>query len=478
MTQNDSDTGCRQTGVGNMKLIARNSRAMAGIGCVLWIFCLTILLGRHSSGQDASTIRNLLRSGLTPEEANAIIEQAAEARARDSIDFGVWATNDYTSTATADLQIEARRGVPGMFAILVDSTNFSEATWSAYTSSNLVVDLGSREGWHEIRVGLRAANDPMPTWVWKRLKLDRTPPAIVITNPTNHAVSQPMIQLHGYSPEDLSSISCDLSNAAGFFSDRMILVLNRYYDPKTSEFTTNRFQAFDLRLTTNLNTITIRAVDQAGNSTTTNFDIMLASASVAPVVQLWWPQDGAELCGDTFTWRGKVDDFTAKLTATIVNASGRTNVSTAEVERDGKFWFEGLPLADGTNALMLTAVDFWGNVAATNISVSKSAVQLTIDPVDVDALSNATITVTGTINVSDHTVWVNGVKTTLNVDGTWTARDVPVTPGNTAVIQARAIPNTDNGGNGTGGSGGSGATMQNPGNPTSPYQKDAGGHGT
>jgi hypothetical protein len=80
---------------------------------------------------------------------------------------------------------------------------------------------------------------------------------------------------------------------------------------------------------------------------------------------------------------------------------------------------------------------------------------------------------TGTINVSDHTVWVNGVKATID-SGTWQADNVPMTPGGTAVIQARAIPNTDHDGNGTGGSGGTVATMQDPGIPNSAQAKDTG----
>ena len=134
-----------------------------------------------------------------------------------------------------------------------------------------------------------------------------------------------------------------------------------------------------------------------------------------------------------------MDDFTATLTAQV-DSSDNTNFFSALVERDGKFWFEDLPLAAGTSSLTLTAEDFWGNLTTTNISVSKSAVELTIDPVSESLLNEATVTVTGTINVSDHTVWVNGVKATIN-SGTWQADGVPMTPGGTAVIQARAIPN-------------------------------------
>ncbi len=215
-----------------------------------------------------------------------------------------------------------------------------------------------------------------------------TPLIIVITNPATSTVTQPMIELQGYSAEALSRISCDVSNALGVFSHQLIYVRDRFYDTNTFEFTTSTIQGFDLRLTTNLNTITIHATDKAGNSTTTNLDFTLVGDSVAPVVELWWPQDSAELCGDAFTWRGLVDDFTAQLTAKVASTGG-TNERTALVERDGKFWFEDLPLQTGTNWLTLTATDNWGNTAKTNITVSSSTVEMTMDPADENLLNES-----------------------------------------------------------------------------------------
>lgn len=452
-----------------MNPITRETITSMRAACVLWTLCFTVVSSQQLLGQDTPT----------SDRMKALIEQSIKDSLRHSnaIDFDAWATNKYVTSNIAFLQTGLRHGTPNLVAVLVDSTNFDGATWSTYTSSNVLVNLGPKEGWHEIRVGMRATQDSDPTWVWTRLKLDRTPPTITVTKPASSTVSQPMIQLQGCSSEDLESLSCNVSNAVGAFHNAMIFVLDRDFDPDAFEFTTNWFQAFDLRLSTNLNTIKIRATDKAGNSSTTNFSITLVCDSVAPVLELWWPQDGAELCGEDFTWRGLVDDFTATLTAESVGTNGTTSVRTALVERDGKFWFENLPLAEGVTRLKLAAADFWGNVSTTNISVRRSEVQLTIDPLGEITLTDATVTVTGSINVSDHTVWVNGIKAALNRDGTWSAHDVPVNPGGTAVIQARAIPNSDNGGNGTGSSGGSGATMQDSGNPTSRQQKNAEGRG-
>ena len=75
-----------------------------------------------------------------------------------------------------------------------------------------------------------------------------------------------MIQLQGYCEKDLSHISYDLTNALGLVTNQEIGVSDRFYDTKTSEFTTNTFQALDVPLTNGLNTFTIHATDQAGNT--------------------------------------------------------------------------------------------------------------------------------------------------------------------------------------------------------------------
>jgi hypothetical protein len=58
--------------------------------------------------------------------------------------------------------------------------------------------------------------------------------------------------------------------------------------------------------------------------------------------------------------------------------------------------------------------------------------------------------VQGTISdPANYTIWVNGVKATNNLDGTWVAQDPHLTL-DAPTVQVRAIPNSDNGGNGGG----------------------------
>src|SRR5205823_478416 len=129
-----------------------------------------------------------------------------------------------------------------------------------------------------------------------------------------------------------------------------------------------------------------------------------------------------------------------------------TNAMEGIVERNGCFWMEDLPLFGGTNTLSITAMDAASNIMTTNISIVQSSVDLAITNIDGD-LNDLAVTVQGTINTSGYTIWVNGVRTNISTNGTWTAENVPLNEGGTVVIQARAIPNSDNSGNGSGGGG-------------------------
>ena len=144
-------------------------------------------------------------------------------------------------------------------------------------------------------------------------------------------------------------------------------------------FTTNSFQAFDVPLTNGANVLTFHATDRNGNVTTTNITYTLNySGKPPPAIQVFWPQNGDTVTGTTFTLRGSLNDFTASLTAQIVDASGDTNVIQGVVERNGLFWVENAPLADGLNYITLTVMDAVTNVV-TNLTVTCLGGAVTID---------------------------------------------------------------------------------------------------
>ena len=248
-----------------------------------------------------------------------------------------------------------------------------------------------------------------------------------------------MNQLRGFSPEALSSISYDLTNAACFVTNQQILVLDQYYDTNTWEFTTNTWQAFDVVLTNGVNTFTFHATDLAGNTTTANYSITLdySAKTNPPSVQVTWPQNGTQVSGNSFTVDGQVADATITVAATITDNSGNTNALNGLVERSGKFWVENLPLNSGTNTVTLKVTDAAGNSITNSFNVVQSAVSLTVDAVgDPQQLWQPTVNLTGTISDSSYAIWVNGVKGHNNGNGTWSASNVPVNDGGTASFTA------------------------------------------
>lgn len=351
-------------------------------------------------------------------------------------------TNNYVNTNQPNVQLDVA-GTPYYIATLIDDNNFSNAVWNTYSSPVVTVNLGSVQGWHDVWIGLRAHADAPTSALWqhKRLKLDCTPPALFITTPTSPTVDIPMIQLQGFSPEALGTITFDLTNAAALLTNQQILVLNQHYDTTKSEFTTNYFQAFDVLLTNGINAFIFHATDLAGNTTTATYSVNLdySAKTNPPSVQVTWPQPGTQISGNSFTVNGQVADATITIAATITDTNGNTNTAYGLLERTGKFWVENLPLNTGTNTVTLNVTDVAGNSTNISFTVSQSAVTLTVNPVsDPQQLWHPTVNLTGSISDAGYAVWVNGVRGTNNGDGTWSANNVPVNNGGTASFTATA----------------------------------------
>jgi hypothetical protein len=368
------------------------------------------------------------------------------------ISFSLTVTNNYVNNMSAPVQLNVTAGVPSYFAVLVDDTNFADATWNTYTSSSITANLGLNTGWHGVWVGLRGLpSNATQTWQWERLNLLQ-PPVLAITNPVTNVVSQPMIQIYGYCQDSLASINYDISNAVGMVTNQPSEITDRYFDTNVLGFTTNYFECLDVPLTNGLNTITLHATDLAGDITTTNFNFTLdySGKTNPPAVQITWPTNGTQISGSNFTWTGSVSDPTATVTGQAVDTNGDTNVVVGLVERNGNFWVENLPLGSGTNTLTLTVSDVVGNTSVTNINVIQSSLVLTINPVTPSSqLWQPTVNLTGTISDSTYAVWVNGVKGHNNGDGTWSANNVPTTSGGTASFTATAYSPTEQQPNGS-----------------------------
>ena len=347
--------------------------------------------------------------------------------------LSITVANNYVNYQSVPAQL-AVLNYPRYIAIVVDDTNYTaDAVWNAYSSANVTIPLGPVQGWHEVWIGLRgyADNPNNAVWQWKRLKLDTTPPQLVITNPVSTSVDRPVIQLQGIANEALQAISYDITNACGLATNQQMMIIGQAYATNTAEFTTNYFQAYDLPLTNGVNTIRLHATDLAGNvsTLTTSLTLDYSAKTNPPVVQLLWPQNGMEIVGSGIVCRGQLSDDTATVTVQLVDANGNTNTVGSLVGRDGVFYSGSLTLATGANHLNYTVTDAAGNVAATNIVVSTSSLGLTLDPV---AAGQALVT--GTIDNTNYTVYVNGMQATNTGGGHWSATITPIGVSGGAVV--------------------------------------------
>jgi hypothetical protein len=362
----------------------------------------------------------------------------------NNLAFSLVMSNPYVSSATLPVSIQLATGIPESMAVLLDNTNQTAASWTSF-SSNLTINLGATEGWHELRVGLRGHFAEVQAWQLLRLKLDVTPPLLVVTNPVWLANAQPLLQLQGYGNEPLAGISYNLTNALGAFTSQPGFVTFEAYNTNTFAFTTNYFQCFDVWLTNGVNALTVRITDLAGNTTTTNLTLTLdgSADTTPPTISLVWPQSGTKLGGATFTAKGFLNDPSATITATLVVTNGVTNIVSGLVGRSGEFWAENLSLGNGTNQLYLTATDYWGNSVTTNLAIIKATFDLTVDALTPEQQMQFTTTVTGTISGTGQDVWVNGVQATVS-NGVWWADNMPITHDKTTTLQVKSFPTGSN----------------------------------
>ncbi|HEX7618587.1 MAG TPA: LamG-like jellyroll fold domain-containing protein, partial [Verrucomicrobiae bacterium] len=400
---------------------------------------------RSSDIADWWELKYFNQTGLNPDfepagDGVTLLSAYQSGRDPNVIKFTVWAAKLHVNTGLVALQISLSGGIPFYAAALVNDTNFADAGWQPYAGPNVVATLGSTDGVYAVRVGLRGLPaDARETWNNNAISvtLDRAAPVVTVTNPVETIVSAPMIQVRGFADEQLSSLTFDVSNAAGIFTNQTGYVTGAFYDTNLTAFTTNYFQCYDVPLTNGLNLITLHATDLAGNTTVTNVSLTsnYTGCTNPPALTVVWPRDGATISAGQFTFKGAVDKPGVTITASIVDSGGNTNVAQGLVEQSGTVWVQNLPMAAGANTLTITVTDTAGISATTSLTLNQSSVTVTMNPLSGDQLNHSSVNVTGTVSDPGCIVTVNGIQASVNpVDGTWEADGVPVSPGGTAIF--------------------------------------------
>ena len=318
--------------------------------------------------------------------------------------------------------------------------------WQPY-HPNIIASLNAGDGDYNVWVGVKGfAPDAQPAWQWMPLILDTVPPVLVVTNPVAGLVARPMIQLQGYADKSLGSLTYDISNAAGIWTNQEGYITGQFCDTTLRAITTNWFQCYDIVLTTNgPNVLTLHAADLAGNPFTTNlsFAVDYSMDTNPPLFVLSWPQDGMAISGTNFILRGSVSDPTATVTISIAGGDGNTNIISGTVTRDGEVLANNVPLGNGTNTVTVTTADAAGNYA-TNFAVCRNDVGLTLNPLASDQLNQSLVTISGSVGNSGGTIVVDGQTAAVKGDGTWTANYVPVNSAGPAIFNAAIYDSDDN----------------------------------
>jgi hypothetical protein len=370
---------------------------------------------------------------------NTLLDDFNNLSDPDYITYSLQYTNLYSVANPVGLTISLQTGIPVYEAVLVNDTNASDAVWKRFTSTNLTVNLSN--GLCTVYVGLRGRpSDAQVTWRLAELTLNSMPLTLTVTNPASDTIAQPMIQVQGFASKPLASLTFDVSNASGIFTNQTGCITSQYCDTNLEMVTTNYFQCYDVGVASGLNLVTLHATDTAGEtaSTSESFTLDYSSNTNPPALGIIWPPEGTVVSGTNFNLQAQVDDDTATVTAQITDQNGDTNTVQGLVERSGLVWGNNLPLAAGTNVLTVTATDAGGYSSTTNLTLVQSAVTVTVNPLSGSNLNQSSVTVTGTVSDTNETVYVNGVQANVHPDGTWTACMVPVSANGTAAFNVQA----------------------------------------
>jgi len=337
----------------------------------------------------------------------------------NTITFAIAETNTYVNTASLSLPLNVLGGFPGYATVLINDTNMADATWLPFNGSSVIATLGA-DGAYNVSVGLRGfPTNALQTWETIPLVKDTVFPRLAITNPVGATVVQTPIQFQGYASEPLDTLTYDITNAAGTFTNQPADLTGVFYDTSLLAYTTNYFQSGNLYLAGGANVITLHGTDWAGNTTNVSFTVNFTPSTNPPVLTLFWPEAGAPILGTQVTLKARVSDTTATVTATVNGTA-----EPATVAADGSVWVQNLSLNPGNNTVTLTANTALGGMTTTNFSVSvvtnNLGLSVSLDEAD---LYQGSIFVHGAINdLTTNSVYVNGVKAQAWVPyGSWWA---------------------------------------------------------
>lgn len=327
-------------------------------------------------------VRRLLASGVALSVLATLFFKPAIARAQDGPlistdavfdaeltnsdarwDILVNGGNAYTTTLVIPLQ-PLNTNFPA-FLVATDPSTTNSLT---LPNSGAAVDytLGDAEGTHELFFryvdDLGHRRGPL---IIKTVTVDRLPPYVAILSPANNAVvDQAFITLQAVAADPDPIEPTVWRPLKIWINDKPC------WDRAGTNITIERFP---VPSGANSFTVTIRAVDEAGNTNTATrtWPVDLSRDTTAPRLSSFNITTPMLLPDVSQLWlEGAVDDSSALVNAIVSSGSGDVTTNALHV-RD--LQFEGLvPLEFGTNQLVLLAFDAAGNTTSNAFTIIRS----------------------------------------------------------------------------------------------------------
>jgi RHS repeat-associated protein len=318
--------------------------------------------------------------------------------------------------------------------------NAATGTW---TLNNVALNLGANQ--LAARAVDNAGNQSTAqiTVTRQAAPVDNTPPSVNISAPANNSTTT----------NATTAVSGTATDTGANASGVAAVTVNGTAAQLNAQ--TGAWSLASFALNVGANTLTVRAVDNAGNAATASVVVTRQQPDTqAPGVNITTPANNSQTTQATVTVSGTAID-------SGTNASGVASVTVNGVSASfdaatGNWTLAGVSLSYGANTITAQAVDRAGNTGTGTITVTRQqpdtqAPDLAITQPAANAQTQAeTTNVAGTVadagaNASGvASVTVNGAATQLNTQaGTWSLANLPLSIG-ANVITVRAADNAGN----------------------------------
>ncbi len=410
----------------------------------------------YNSSNGSWTISNVaLAVGANTITAKAVDSQGTEATTQITVTrqqpvadttppaISISSPINNSNTQSATITVSGNAADPGtnpsgVATVKVNGQNATLTPNGNWTISGIALNNGSNTITARATDNAGNYSDAVVTVV--RQTPDTTPPTLSIGSPAN-----------GSETTDAAiSVSGTVSDAGENPSGVASVTVNG----QAATVNGNGWTIPNIALTIGANTITVNAIDNAGNSSSQQITVTRKEAdTTAPTIAINSPANNSETNETSITISGTATDPGA-------NASGVATVTVNGQNagfNNGSWTLGNVALSIGSNTITVRATDNAGNEGTASLVIIRREPDTTAptvsinSPADNSETLNPSVTVSGTVvdsgaNASGvASVIVNGIGAIIT-GSTWTAENVPLNTGSNT-ITATAKDNNNNSSN-------------------------------